>query len=66
MEHKSVEKILEEVGYDVKIGYENVSKAIGFDFSGDVLCSGFGVLPSGEKCKGCADCSKAIAAAEGR
>lgn len=55
---KDVKDVLEQAGYAVIEGAENVSSAIGFDFSGEVLCSGYGVFPNGEKCKGCADCRR--------
>ena len=55
---QSVKAVLENSGYEVVEGAENVSNAIGFDFSGEVLCSGFGVFPDGKKCPGCLDCRK--------
>ena len=55
---KDVKDVLEQAGYTVIEGAENLSSVIGFDFSREVLCSGFGVFPDGKKCPGCLDCRK--------
>lgn len=50
---------LAAAGYEVAQGADDVRALIGTAAAGVVfgpLCSGFGVLPGGERCKGCADC----------
>ena len=56
----SIETMLKEAGYTVVSGCDAVLGAIKelSDGSTEILCSGYGVLPDGKRCDGCADCDK--------
>lgn len=57
----SVAKILKDLGYVVIEGRDAVLDAIrdaGEGNDGAPLCSGYGVLPNGDKCLGCLDCNR--------
>ena len=51
--------LLCDAGYEVAIGAADVLKMIQDKAEPPYtsLCSGYGVFPSGEKCKGCSDCT---------
>ena len=57
---KELIDILNSAGFTTVSGYDSVIKAIEniSDKSTNKLCSGYGVFPGGEKCKGCGDCNK--------
>lgn len=51
-------KILNDAGYETVTGAEAVLDAIESvaDDNTQLLCSGYGVFPGGDKCAGCSDC----------
>ena len=51
--------ILQEAGYTVAVGAENVQRMIrvAADESTEPLCSGYRVFPDGTRCGGCSDCN---------
>jgi hypothetical protein len=53
-------EILNDAGYSTVIGADAVLKAIASEAgnSTEILCSGYGVFPNGDKCPGCKDCYK--------
>ena len=57
-----IRRILRENGYTLVEGKESVLEAIKSvaDNSVEKLCSGYGVFPNGEPCKGCADCEEKL------
>jgi hypothetical protein len=67
-ETKELIDILNSGGFTTVSGYDSVIKTIE-NFSDKLnkkLCSGYGVFPGGEKCKGCSDCGKELAQDEKR
>ncbi len=57
-----VETILNDAGIPTISGYDVVLDAIkkASDGKDKRLCSGYGVFPDGNKCKGCSDCNEVI------
>lgn len=56
---RQINEALSDSGYEVAEGADDVRALIVTAASGIVfgpLCSGFGVLPGGARCTGCADC----------